>query len=315
MLRAGKAKTYERGEAQTFYNDFFQVFGIERRSRAFYEMAVKKLDNRQGYIDLFWPHVLLAEHKSTGYDLKKAMEQAEEYFVSLKDSERPRYLLACDFQRFYLVDIEKKKDYRFGLHELPEHIGLFNFMEGVEREPERIKSDPVNIRASEMMGMIFKFLKETRYPAGDMEYLLTRLAFCLFADDTGIFENGIFEEYIKKSTDGSGGDLGLQINQPLPDNGHTGRAAPDKPCHISGTVSVHRRRSLSQTDHGSVIRLSDASPSDQCLQLRLVEGIAGHIREPVPKRDEPEGTAQGGCPLYVRGEHNEGNTAPVPRRS
>ena len=207
-----KNETYERGEAQTFYNDFFQVFGIERRSRAFYEMAVKKLNNRQGYIDLFWPHVLLVEHKSTGYDLKRAMEQAEEYFVSLKDSERPRYLLACDFQRFYLVDIENEKDYRFGLHELPEHIGLFNFMEGVEREPEQIKSDPVNIRASEMMGMIFKFLKETKYPTGDMEYLLTRLAFCLFADDTGIFENGIFEEYMK-STDGSGDDLGLQINQ------------------------------------------------------------------------------------------------------
>ena len=176
-------------------------------------MAVKKLDNKQGYIDLFWPHVLLVEHKSTGYDLKKAMEQAEEYFVSLRDSERPRYLLACDFQWFYLVDIEKGEDYRFELHELPERIGLFNFMEGVEREPERAKSDPVNIRATEMMGMIFDFLKETRYPAGDTEYLLTRLAFCLFADDTGIFENGIFEEYIKKSTDGSGGDLGLQINQ------------------------------------------------------------------------------------------------------
>ena len=208
-----KGEEYERGGAQTFYNDFFQVFGIERRSRAFYEMAVKKLDNKQGYIDLFWPHVLLVEHKSTGYDLKKAMEQAEEYFVSLRDSERPRYLLACDFQWFYLVDIEKGEDYRFELHELPERIGLFNFMEGVEREPERAKSDPVNIRATEMMGMIFDFLKETRYPAGDTEYLLTRLAFCLFADDTGIFENGIFEEYIKKSTDGSGGDLGLQINQ------------------------------------------------------------------------------------------------------
>ena len=208
-----KDETYERGEAQTFYNDFFQVFGIERRSRAFYEMAVKKFDDRQGYIDLFWPSVLLAEHKSTGYDLKKAMKQAGEYFVSLKDSERPRYLLACDFQRFYLVDVEEKKEYRFGLHELPKHIGLFNFMEDGRRGPDRITSDPVNTEASEMMGSIFDSLKETGYPSGDTEYLLTRLAFCLFADDTGIFEDGVFEEYLKKETAGSGADLGPKINQ------------------------------------------------------------------------------------------------------
>ena len=49
--------TYEKGETQTFYSDFFQIFGVQRRSVARYEEHVKKLNNRTGFIDLFWPHI------------------------------------------------------------------------------------------------------------------------------------------------------------------------------------------------------------------------------------------------------------------
>ena len=48
---------YEKGETQSFYNAFFQVFGVQRRSVARYETHVAKLDNRSGFIDLFWPGV------------------------------------------------------------------------------------------------------------------------------------------------------------------------------------------------------------------------------------------------------------------
>ena len=174
-------------------------------------MHVSMFGDNHGYIDLFWPHVLLAEHKSSGYDLKKAMEQAGEYFLSIKDSSRPAYLLACNFQRFHLVDIERKKSHHFGLHELEKNIALFDFMDGERSRPERVKSDPVNIRASEIMGEIHDTLEDTGYPRGDTEYLLTRLAFCLFADDTGIFEDGIFEEYLR-SSDNLNADFGPRIN-------------------------------------------------------------------------------------------------------
>ena len=186
---------------------------MERRSRAFYEMHVDMFGDSQGggYIDLFWPRVLLAEHKSAGYDLEKAMKQAKEYFLSIKEHDRPAYLLACDFRRFHLVDIERKKSHRFKLHELADNIALFDFMDGERSRPERVKSDPVNIKASEIMGRIHDRLEETGYPKGDTEYLLTRLAFCLFADDTGIFEDGIFEEYLR-SPDNLNNDFGPRIN-------------------------------------------------------------------------------------------------------
>ena len=94
--------TYEKGETQTFYNEFFNIFGVERRQVARYEEHVRKLNNKSGFIDLFWPKVLLIEQKSAGRDLLKAAEQAGEYFDALKDSEKPRFQLVCDFQNFEL---------------------------------------------------------------------------------------------------------------------------------------------------------------------------------------------------------------------
>ena len=53
-LRHGVAgRAYEKGETRSFYNDFFQVFGVQRRTGARYEAHITKLDNRSGYIDLF----------------------------------------------------------------------------------------------------------------------------------------------------------------------------------------------------------------------------------------------------------------------
>ena len=84
---------YEKGETQSFYNEFFEVFGVRRRTVARYEEHVEKLDNRSGFIDLFWPGVLIVEQKSAGRDLDKAYHQAGEYFDALQERDRPRYIL------------------------------------------------------------------------------------------------------------------------------------------------------------------------------------------------------------------------------
>ena len=71
---------YEKGEIQSFYNDFFHVFGVERRSVARYEEHVRKLDNRSGFINLFWSGILIVEQKSAAQNLSDAYGQAAEYF-------------------------------------------------------------------------------------------------------------------------------------------------------------------------------------------------------------------------------------------
>ena len=63
---------------------------MRRRNVARYEAHVAKLDNRSGFIDLFWPGVLLVEQKGAGRDLRKAYEQAGEYFDALPEREPAR---------------------------------------------------------------------------------------------------------------------------------------------------------------------------------------------------------------------------------
>ena len=199
--------TYERGESQSFYNDFFNIFGVKRRKVASFEEPVKKLGDKRGFIDLFWKGVLLVEQKSGGRDLTKAKEQAFDYFPGLKDVELPRYILLSDFQTFELYDLDEDTEIKFPLHELSKNIEHFGFILGLEKRVFT-DQDPVNIKASELMGKLHDKLKESGYEGDDLERLLVRLVFCLFADDTGIFERGIFLDLINQRSSEDGADLG-----------------------------------------------------------------------------------------------------------
>ena len=204
---------YEKGETQSFYNDFFQVFGVKRRSVARYEEHVRKLDKRVGFIDLFWPGVLIVEQKSAGRDLAKAYGQAGEYFDALPETQRPRYILICDFQNFDLHDLDERKCTSFQLSEFPSQVEAFSFILGMQ--PRKFRDqDPANIKAAELVGRLHDALADAGYQRHDLERFLVRIVFCLFADDTGIYEpRDIFLEFIETRTREDGSDLGPWLSQ------------------------------------------------------------------------------------------------------
>lgn len=86
----------ERAEAQSFWNDFFAVFGLDRKRVAVFEKQVKlsrageKL--KQGRIDCFWKGTLLVEHKSVGRDLDRAVDAAYGRRKFAADAERVAFL-------------------------------------------------------------------------------------------------------------------------------------------------------------------------------------------------------------------------------
>ncbi|MBL0701928.1 MAG: class I SAM-dependent DNA methyltransferase, partial [Desulfosarcina sp.] len=205
-----KDEKRERAEKDSFYNDFFHVFGISRRRVASFEEAVKKLDNRQGFIDVFWKGVLLIEHKSAGCDLIKAKDQAFDYFSGLTEKELPRYILVSDYQNFELFDLETKENHIFLLEDFHKNVHLFGFIAGYEKKTYK-DLEPVNIKASEMMGKLHDALEVSGYTEHDLEQFLVRLLFCLFADDTGIFEKDIFKQFVEEKTKEDGSDVGSQI--------------------------------------------------------------------------------------------------------
>ncbi len=198
---------YEKGETQTFYNEFFEIFGNRRRNVAVYEEKVKKLNDKQGFIDLFWPSYLLIEQKSAGRDLAKARAQATDYFVSLTEKEKPRYILLSDFQTFELLDLEENEEHHFTLAELTDNVRHFGFIAGYQQQKYR-DQDPANIEASELMSNLHKHLEESGYTGHDLERLLVRIMFCLFAEDTGIFPMESFLRLIEDRTEKDGSDLG-----------------------------------------------------------------------------------------------------------
>ena len=213
FAREWAAASYEKGETQSFYNDFFQIFGAKRRTVARYEEHVKKLDDRSGFIDLFWPGVLVVEQKSAGRDLQRAYGQAGEYVDALPKSQQPRYILVSDFQSFELYDLDTRELKRFTLADLPAHVEVFGFILGVQRRTFR-DQDPANIKAAELVGHLHDALAAAGYRRHDLERFLVRIVFCLFADDTGIFEpRDIFFDFIEDRTRDDGSDLGPFLSQ------------------------------------------------------------------------------------------------------
>ena len=144
-------ETSERAEAQSFWNAFFHIFGIERRRVAAFEKQVDiaraghKL--RQGRIDGFWKGVLLIEHKSAGQSLTRAFAQAVDYFDGLPERDLPRYVLVSDFARLQLSDFETGTEAEFALCDLHKHIRRFGFIAGYQAQEIKAQ-DPVNICAA-----------------------------------------------------------------------------------------------------------------------------------------------------------------------
>jgi hypothetical protein len=204
---------YEKGETQSFYNDFFEIFGIRRRQVAVYEKQVQAIDaTRRGFIDLFWPGTLIVEQKSAGKDLYKAQLQASEYFNWLPQRDQPRFILTCDFQRWKLVDLDDNgRELSFTLPELHKHVTAFDFMLG--RKVSFETQANVTIKAAELMGKLHDALEASGYVGHDLEQLLVRLLFCLFADDTGIFQpKDIFLQLVENDTRPDGSDVGRVLN-------------------------------------------------------------------------------------------------------
>ncbi|HOY94967.1 MAG TPA: class I SAM-dependent DNA methyltransferase [Catalimonadaceae bacterium] len=203
-------ETSEDAEAKSFWDGFFNVFGIGRKRVASFETKVKKLDGKDGFIDLLWKGVVLVEHKSGGKSLDKAYKQAKDYFPGLKEHELPKYILVSNFQNFRLYDLESNATVDFPLNELIRHVQLFGFIAGYEKRTYK-EEDPANIEAAERMGKLHDALEASGYTGHALEVYLVRLLFCLFAEDTSIFERTQFQDYIDRNTKEDGSDLAMHL--------------------------------------------------------------------------------------------------------
>ena len=233
FAREWKDETREHAEAQTFWNEFFHVFGLSRRKVAEFERNVSKHAPTlapglvqepapalgRGRMDLFWPGVLLGESKSRHKDLNEAYRQALEYIGGLPDHEKPPYVFVSDFARLRLYDLRGRTVYpapaehtEIQVAHLGRHVRLFGFMAGYQQRTYQ-EQDPVNRAAAERMGRLHDQLAASGYHGTDLERYLVRLLFCLFAEDTDIFPRASFMDLVSQHAGPKGQHLGPLLHQ------------------------------------------------------------------------------------------------------
>jgi|SRR5665647_694442 len=202
----------EEADSKPFLVEFFNVFGISSKRVGTFEHRVKKLDEKNGYIDLLWKGTILIEMKSRGKNLDKAYQQSIDYTHGLKQHELPKYILVSDFEIFRLHDLEENKTVEFKLNDLVNNVQHFGYLLGYQKKVYK-EQDPANIKAAELMGKLHDRLKEIGYTGHPLEVYLVRLLFLMFAEDTTIFNKQQFQEYIEQRTNEDGSDLASKLQE------------------------------------------------------------------------------------------------------
>ena len=192
----------EKQQAATFLDGFAACFGL----KIDHEVQLKDPASASTkFIDGLFPGKLLIEMKSRGKNLSDAYLQAQAYCKLLGEA-APRYLLCCDFEHWHFFDRQSGRPKRFLLRELPKRGHLFRFLLDEDLDPDWGEQQDVTTKAAEKMARLCDALEATGYDPADLPLLLTRLLFCVFADDTGIFAPNTFTTYIQRSLTTSLGD-------------------------------------------------------------------------------------------------------------
>ena len=207
-----RGTTAERAEAQTFTNEFFQIFGLDRKNLAQFEKPIQKKDDTgTGFADLFWSGKLIIESKSAHLDnpkhWDKTLQQAQEYIENLLPHQQPKFILLMNFKRIQKYSVEVNKTNKVKITflseilleklatKLDEFVFLIDFANSLESDEEK-----VNQEAARRIANVYDAIERKGYNENDIAILLARILFCLFAEDTGIYQKKQFENYIKDHT-------------------------------------------------------------------------------------------------------------------
>ncbi|MFD1720931.1 class I SAM-dependent DNA methyltransferase [Amnibacterium endophyticum] len=194
---------YERGESQSFWNEFLAIFGIDRKRVAYFEKRADRFSTgRGGFIDLFWPGMLLVEQKSLGKDLEVADAQAFDYLDRLSPRDFPIAVVVSDFARIRLTRFGENgpETTLFETRDLAKEIDRFTFLAGyVQRDFSAAHEEAVNARAVELLSVLYRAVVADHFTDHEASVFITRVLFLLFGDDTGLWARGLFHDLVDRT--------------------------------------------------------------------------------------------------------------------
>ena len=216
FAKSWKGKGYEKGESQSFWLSLLaEVFGVEHPTEILTFEQQVKLDHT-AFIDAYIPstHVMI-EQKSMEKDLGEPIKQSDGHFLTpfqqakryaseLPYSQRPRWIVTCNFREFWIYDMEQPhgEPQKILLENLEKEYYRLRFL--VDQKSDTIRrEEEISLRAGELVGKLYdalikEYIEPDEFSLHSLNILCVRIVFCLYAEDAGLFETrSSFEDYVK----------------------------------------------------------------------------------------------------------------------
>ena len=222
----------EKGQAQIFLDRFFQALGhkgcLEVGGTPEYRVRKpKESGGGVSYADYVWKPYVLIEMKKRGADLHRHYRQAFDYWTRLVPG-RPRYVILCNFDEFWVYDFETQMDTpvdQVVLAELPQRYGPLAFLFPSHEHPvfgndhERVTRD-----AADRLATCFNKLIARRVPRDAAQHFTLQMLVAFFAEDIGLLERYFVARLLEDCTEPADsydllGGLFAAMNSPEPASG------------------------------------------------------------------------------------------------
>ncbi len=217
FLEFWRDKGYEKGQSQPFWLSLLRdVYGVDHPERYITFEDQVHLDHTS-FIDGYIPATrVMIEQKGLGKNLNLPIkqsdgsqltpfQQAKRYIVELPVSKHPRYVITCNFEEFWVYDMDKPEGEpeKIKLKNLDKEYYRLDFL--VKSNSDHLKQElEVSVKAGEIVGLLYNaFIKQYDDPNSEetmrnLNVLCVRLVFCLYAENAGIFGSyGMFHDYLK----------------------------------------------------------------------------------------------------------------------
>ncbi len=193
----------ENSESQVFLDRLFQAFGHSgyKEAGAILEYRIKKKSGRgTGFADLVWKPYLLLEMKKRGENLYHHYQQAFDYWIRTVPN-RPRYVVLCNFDEFWIYDFDKQIDQpvdKVQIEELPKRFTTLNFL--FQGNPEPVFENDraaVSEEVANKVAVLFNLMASRGIKRAKCQQFVLQLVFSMFAESVDLLPKSLIYNIVK----------------------------------------------------------------------------------------------------------------------
>jgi hypothetical protein len=196
---------------EMFVFELLSAYEIPKSTITLLKNSPSKLSGRENQLIL---KNKLLFHVASGEDVHVSIDDLQKDKATPKYN--PRFIIVTDFETLLAVDTKTHETLDIHISELGKHYAFFLPWAGMEKA-QHVNENPADIRAASKMAKLYDQIindspDHSESGLHDLNIFLSRLLFCFFAEDTGIFSKTLFVNSLDSSTQASGADLGVYFD-------------------------------------------------------------------------------------------------------